>query len=95
MANIKYFSEYQGKTVQLTAIQHNGSCARPKAEHFSGLTPDGTRISAMRMITFKSNPSRHDCDARCVNAKGRTMNCECACGGKNHGKGSTLVCEAG
>jgi len=46
-----------------------------------------------RMVTYKSNPSKHVCDARCVNARGRTMNCECSCGGKNHGKGSTLSCD--
>lgn len=45
-----------------------------------------------RVINFKSNPSRHECDARCMNASGRTMNCECACGGKNHGRGS-FTCE--
>ena len=27
----------------------------------------------------------HKCDARCLNATGH--NCECACGGKNHGAG--------
>lgn len=26
----------------------------------------------------------HKCDARCVNSKG--PNCECSCGGENHGK---------
>ena len=46
-----------------------------------------------RVITYKSNPSRHECDARCMNATGRTMNCECSCGGKNHGRGS-LACAA-
>lgn len=40
-----------------------------------------------RTINYKSNPSRHECDARCMNATGRTMNCECKCGGKNHGRG--------
>lgn len=40
-----------------------------------------------RIINYKSNPSKHECDARCMNASGRTMNCECACGGINHGKG--------
>lgn len=46
-----------------------------------------------RVITYKTNPSRHECDARCMNATGRTMNCECKCGGKNHGRGS-FACEA-
>ena len=40
-----------------------------------------------RKVHLKSNPSKHECDARCMNASGRTMNCECACGGKNHGSG--------
>jgi len=31
----------------------------------------------------------HVCDARCTEAKG--FQCECACGGKNHGQG-LLVC---
>ena len=41
-----------------------------------------------REVAYKTSPSKHVCDARCMNAKGRTMNCECACGGKNHGAGS-------
>lgn len=41
-----------------------------------------------RVIEYKSNPSRHECDARCMNATGRIMKCECSCGGKNHGKSS-------
>lgn len=45
---------------------------------------------ATRVVNYKSNPSRHECDARCMNASGKTMNCECACGGKNHGKGRFL-----
>lgn len=40
-----------------------------------------------RVIQYKSNPSKHICDARCMNATGKTMQCECSCGGKNHGKG--------
>jgi hypothetical protein len=45
-----------------------------------------------RVVNYKSNPSRHECDARCVNATGLIMKCECSCGGKNHGCGS-LSCE--
>ena len=47
---------------------------------------------ATRIVIRKNNPSRHECDSRCMNATGRTMQCECACGGKNHGKGAALVC---
>lgn len=45
-------------------------------------------VKVERVVNYKSNPSRHECDARCMNASGRTMNCECACGGKNHGRGA-------
>lgn len=40
-----------------------------------------------REVNYKDNGSKHVCDARCMNATGRTMNCECSCGGVNHGKG--------
>ena len=50
-------------------------------------------LRATRVVIRKNNPSMHECDARCLNASGRTMNCECKCGGKNHGKGS-LSCVA-
>ena len=45
-----------------------------------------------RVINYSNRPSRHECDARCMNASGRTMNCECSCGGKNHGRGA-FACE--
>lgn len=38
-----------------------------------------------RIIEYSRTPSRHKCDARCLMAKGR--NCECQCGGANHGRG--------
>lgn len=47
--------------------------------HWTGYT------TVERSIKFKSNPSLHECDARCMSAKG--FNCECSCGGKNHGIG--------
>lgn len=53
-----------------------------------------TLVPVERVINYKSNPSKHECDARCVNATGRTMNCECSCGGKNHGRGSFQCSEA-
>lgn len=51
-----------------------------------GKTDNGTLAPITRVINFKSNPSLHKCDARCQNAKGG--NCECSCGGANHGAGS-------
>ena len=45
-------------------------------------------VRATRKVEYKSNPSKHECDARCINATGRIMKCECSCGGKNHGMGA-------
>lgn len=50
-------------------------------------------VRITRSVQMKANPSQHECDSRCMNANGRTMNCECACGGRNHGKGR-FACEA-
>ena len=44
-------------------------------------------VNVERTVRYSAAPSKHECDARCVNATGRTMNCECSCGGKNHGRG--------
>ncbi len=56
----------------------------------------GTRdvLPVERSIEYKSSPSRHDCDARCYNATGKIMRCECACGGKNYGLGAFRCAEA-
>ena len=85
MATFRYFAEVNGQTVQLRSdsIWHDGRGSR--ARHFSGLTPDGVRVQCDRAIERKSNPSLHECGARCMGAKG--FLCECSCGGKNHGKG--------
>lgn len=43
-----------------------------------------TPLTIARSIRYKvENPSRHKCNARCQSATG--PNCECECGGKNHG----------
>jgi hypothetical protein len=47
-----------------------------------------TIMPVERRIDFKSNPSLHQCDSRCMNAKGKS--CECSCGGKNHGAGNFI-----
>lgn len=54
---------------------------------------DGAWVRVTRIVERKSAPSNHQCDDRCLNATGRTMKCECSCGGKNHGKGR-ITCEA-
>lgn len=42
---------------------------------------------ATRRVQYKAFPSLHDCDDDCQYATGKTMTCECSCGGINHGKG--------
>lgn len=73
---------YDGFTMQV---------ARPASEKpvfVQGRGWTSSLLPVERIINFKSNPSRHECDARCINASGRVMNCECKCGGKNHGRGA-------
>jgi hypothetical protein len=89
MANIKYFSECNGAVVALSQIQHDGHVSAA-ANHFSGKCEScGQRHIANRKIQFKSQPSMHECNAKCMSGR---MNgtCECSCGGKNHGAGGLL-----
>jgi hypothetical protein len=62
-------------------------------KRYLGTSPDGERVVISRRVELKSNPSRHECNGACINASGRVMRCECACGGKNHGRGA-FNCEA-
>lgn len=97
MAQFKYFNGDR----ELTGVFYDD-----RTRKFFG-TPEGFKpywieaekrwergtINAERVVQMKANPSRHECDDRCLNATGRVMKCECKCGGKNHGRGA-FVCEA-
>jgi hypothetical protein len=86
MANFKYFTNCGTETVELTNVYHDGH-GSTKAHHFIGKCPVcGQRHPANRVVQYKSNPSKHECNAKCMGAHGRSMVCECKCGGKNHGK---------
>jgi len=86
MAKFKFFADQNGQTVELSNVWHDGAVST-KASHFFGTAPDGTRkVQATRKIQFKSNPSLHVCNDKCMNATGHL--CECSCGGKNHGAGN-------
>lgn len=93
MANIRYFN---GGTQLQGVFERNGKLFgyANKADLYF-VAGEGWKgyQQAERVVEYKSNPSRHECDARCLNATGRVMKCECACGGKNHGRGS-IMCEA-
>lgn len=86
MANMKYFADLNGETVEIVRPWHDGSLFT-SANHFKGLV-NGVTVTATRVVEYKANASKHECDDRCINATGRTMKCECACGGKNHGRGA-------
>lgn len=40
-----------------------------------------------RVIEYKSSPSKHECNSKCLGGK-VNGSCECRCGGANHGLGS-------
>ena len=107
MANVKHFSDFGGQSVELVGSLWGMESAE-FARRFPGVKgrrSDGYQmfvgrtagsrepLPVTRSIEFKSHPSKHECDARCLNATGRIMKCECSCGGKNHGKGA-FSCEA-
>lgn len=93
MASIKHFN---GDTELQGVFERSGKLLgyADKSDLFfvAGQGWQGYR-AVERTIEYKSSPSRHECDARCLNATGRVMKCECVCGGKNHGRGA-LMCEA-
>ncbi|AHB05598.1 hypothetical protein U875_09535 [Pandoraea pnomenusa 3kgm] len=97
---IKYFSDIGGEAVQLKAPY--GMANKEFADKFpgvKGLRYDGYSMRVgypmeglggpmpvTRMIEFKAHPSRHECNAKCLNGRHNGA-CECKCGGKNHGRG--------
>jgi hypothetical protein len=90
MANFKYFADMNGEAVELSRVAHDGS-RFTKACNFTGLLPNTTtRVPATRKIEMKAYATRHQCDDRCMYATGKHMKCECACGGKNHGRGEFM-----
>ena len=98
MAQFKYFSDIDGQTIELTGlttVDNADATARfpgikaMRADGFSrwaARAADGRVLPVTRMIEMKRNPSRHACNAKCLNGKHNGA-CECQCGGKNHGAG--------
>ena len=84
MANIKYFADLAGgATLEFSKVDYRSRKDIRGYDHASGQW-----VRCTRTVEFKANASRHECDARCINATGLIMKCECSCGGKNHGKGA-------
>jgi hypothetical protein len=101
MANFKYFSDFNGELIELTGIHSIDNTEF--AQRFAGIkgirydgfsktvgraVSDAARILPVtRRIEYKAYPSRHECNAKCLNGKA-TGTCECKCGGRNHGRGA-------
>jgi len=92
MANFIFFADTAAGTISSKRADYDlGTRKQPRIWDETGRQ----WVRATRTVIRKSCPSLHECDARCMNATGRTMQCECSCGGKNHGKGHvTITCEA-
>lgn len=87
----KYFADTAAGVVELNRVDNrNQSTKHNDTWGFH----DGQWIKVTRVVHYKQLPSKHECDARCMNASGRTMQCECSCGGKNHGRGAFMCAEA-
>ena len=99
MANIKNFSDYTGKAIELTFfdnIKNSEFAARfpgVKGIRYDGYTmwigrAQGSTqwLPVTRKIEYKAFPSKHECNTKCLNGK-HNGTCECKCGGKNHGAG--------
>jgi hypothetical protein len=78
-----YFADTAAGTIQFSRVDYRTD----GAYGFDAATRAWVKTN--RTVEYKtSNPSKHVCDDRCINASGRTMKCECSCGGKNHGRGA-------
>ena len=94
MATVKYFSGTQElRGVRGEDVARFLAIGGVKSKHnrfdsfqrLVGEPVDGPAaiLPVTRTIFYKSNPSLHKCDARCMGATWH--DCECSCGGKNHG----------
>jgi hypothetical protein len=99
MAKVKYFSgetevtyPYGMDNAKFAAAYGIKGVRSDSFQRLVGKAADGRILPVERFLTYKSSPSLHKCDARCLNAK-VGGSCECSCGGKNHGAGN-LLCEA-
>lgn len=66
-------------------IQNNGGTMSLLVGTVDGKYSLTNFLPVTRIVHFNALGSGHKCDARCLNAK--RGDCECSCGGKNHGAG--------
>lgn len=91
---MKYFYEAIELTVYPVTNQEFEKIGGVKSKHnrydsfkrLVGKDAQGNILPVQRKIDYAKKPSLHKCDKRCLNAQGH--NCECSCGGVNHGAGN-------
>lgn len=97
MTRFRYYADTPDGALLFTEqdiIRHNDSpepglprgtyAARRDGAVWTGTTWKRSWHRITRTIEYKSNPSRHECNAKCQSARGRI--CECSCNGRNHGR---------
>ena len=82
-----YFTRIDSNGIAQPASVWIQSCGGGRPTQYGGDVEMGICPSCHKMMSFGVlkayvNPD-HKCDARCTSARGH--NCECACGGVNHG----------
>lgn len=99
MANVKYFfgtkeldfiwlidiKEFQAKFPGERGMNY----PTPTQRYVGGCKGETTVHPVQRRITYKAFPSKHECNAKCLNGR-HDGACECQCGGVNHGLGALL-----
>jgi hypothetical protein len=95
---VKYFGECAGAVVELSSIEWlpllvhmpcDGKLVRDYGRHAVGSCSScKAKHPARRRISYVPSSSPHVCNSLCMSARG--PNCECRCGGKNHGAGFIL-----
>lgn len=83
---LRYFGTVSGEVVRFNRVDNrNRAIKHDDCWGWHETTRQWIKID--RVIDYKpANAPKHEYDDRCMNATGRTMKCECACGGKNHGR---------
>lgn len=97
-AQMRLFADIGGETIELIGFIAGMDRAEFSARFpgIKGRRYDGFRMQVAqdsagrifpvtRSIAFKRHPRPVPCDYRCMFARGH--DCECSCGGKNHGRG--------
>lgn len=70
-----------------------GAAARVGNNGVFGRCANGHKVFPMKLVRGTYS-AVHECDSRCLNAKGN--NCTCSCGGANHGRGhASVIASAG